>query len=101
MSRNPLFFLQCTEYRGTDSYENLKTMIETFEELKERKIETGSSSPAGKQKVSSSGDNIPHPINNDTRHCLEVVFPVHPRTEKLLKSYGLVRNSELPERTLQ
>jgi UDP-N-acetylglucosamine 2-epimerase len=84
-------FILFTMHRAesTDSYENLKTMIETFEELKERKIETGSSPPAGNQKVSSSGDDIPHVINNDTRHCLQVVFPVHPRTEKLLKSYGL------------
>lgn len=84
-------FILFTMHRAenTDSYENLKTMIETFEELKEGKIKTGSSSPAGKQKVSSSGDNIPHAINNDTRHCLQIVFPVHPRTEKLLKSYGL------------
>jgi UDP-N-acetylglucosamine 2-epimerase (non-hydrolysing) len=84
-------FILFTMHRAenTDSYENLKTMIETFEELKEGKIKTGSSSPAGKQKVSSSGDNIPHAINNDTRHCLQIVFPVHPRTEKLLKSCGL------------
>jgi UDP-N-acetylglucosamine 2-epimerase len=74
---------------STDSYENLKTMIDTFEELKERKIETGSTSPAGKQRVSSSGDYSPHAINTDKSHCLQVVFPVHPRTEKLLKSYGL------------
>ncbi len=59
-------FILFTMHRAesTDLYENLKTMIETFKELKERKIETGSTSPAGKQKVSSSGDNIPHAINN-------------------------------------
>ena len=84
-------FILFTMHRAesTDSYENLKTMIETFKELKERKIETGSTSPAGKQKVSSSGENIPHAIDTNTSHCLQVVFPVHPRTEKLLKSYGL------------
>lgn len=51
-------FILFTMHRAenTESYENLKTMIETFEELKEGKIKTGSSSPAGKQKVSSSGD---------------------------------------------
>lgn len=84
-------FILFTMHRAesTDSYENLKTMIESFKELKERKIETGSTSPAGKQKVSSSGENIPHAIDTNTSHCLQVVFPVHPRTEKLLKSYGL------------
>ncbi len=87
----PKSFILFTMHRAesTDSYENLKTMIETFKDLNERKIETGSSSPAGKQKVSSSGDYSPHAINNHTRHCLQIVFPVHPRTEKLLKSYGL------------
>lgn len=84
-------FILFTMHRAenTDSYENLKTMIETFKELKERKIESVSSSAAVKQKVSSSGDYSLRPINNDTRHCLQIVFPVHPRTEKLLKSYGL------------
>ena len=84
-------FILFTMHRAesTDLYENLKTMIESFKELKERKIETGSTSPAGKQKVSSSGENIPHAIDTNTSHCLQVVFPVHPRTEKLLKSYGL------------
>ena len=84
-------FILFTMHRAesTDWYENLKTMIESFKELKERKIETGSTSPAGKQKVSSSGENIPHAIDTNTSHCLQVVFPVHPRTEKLLKSYGL------------
>lgn len=87
----PKSFILFTMHRAesTDSYENLKTMIETFKDLNERKIETGSSSPAGKQKVSSSGDYSPHAINSHTRHCLQIVFPVHPRTEKLLKSYGL------------
>lgn len=84
-------FILFTMHRAesTDSYENLKTIIETFKELNERKIESVSSSPMVKQKVSSSGDYSLRPANNDTRHCLQIVFPVHPRTEKLLKSYGL------------
>jgi UDP-N-acetylglucosamine 2-epimerase len=84
-------FILFTMHRAesTDSYENLNAMIETFKDLNERKIETGSSSPAGKQKVSSSGDYSPHAINNHTSHCLQIVFPVHPRTEKMLKTYGL------------
>ncbi len=48
-----------------------------------------SSSSVAKQKVSSSGDYSLRAVNNDTRLCLQIVFPVHPRTEKLLKSYGL------------
>jgi UDP-N-acetylglucosamine 2-epimerase len=84
-------FILFTIHRAesTVSYENLKTMIETFKELNERKIESVSSSPVAKQKVSSSGDYSLRAVNNDTRLRLQIVFPVHPRTEKLLKSYGL------------
>ncbi|MGH9978509.1 MAG: UDP-N-acetyl glucosamine 2-epimerase, partial [Nitrososphaeraceae archaeon] len=84
-------FILFTMHRAesTVSYENLKTMIETFKELNERKIESVSSSSVAKQKVSSSGDYSLRAVNNDTRLSLQIVFPVHPRTEKLLKSYGL------------
>jgi UDP-N-acetylglucosamine 2-epimerase (non-hydrolysing) len=82
-----LFTLHRAE--STGSYSNLKTIIESFQELKKQTSDRSSSLSLMQPKISGVSNSC------STNKCklygyqLQIVFPVHPRTERMLKSYGL------------
>jgi UDP-GlcNAc3NAcA epimerase len=92
---SPESFILFTMHRAesTSSYGNLKEIIGLFQEL--RTVSFDSLSFTAKEPKNSypsslgiSSQNMSH---NDNRRKIRIVFPVHPRTEKLLKSYDLYK----------
>jgi UDP-N-acetylglucosamine 2-epimerase len=85
-------FILFTMHRAesTGSFSSLKTIVESFQELKKRTHDRSSSSSLMNPKISGIGSSSSS-TNKQNVHGdqLQVVFPVHPRTEKILKTYGL------------
>ncbi|HZD35647.1 MAG TPA: UDP-N-acetylglucosamine 2-epimerase (non-hydrolyzing) [Nitrososphaeraceae archaeon] len=73
-------FILFTMHRveSVDSYHNLKTVVDSLNELEKRISDDDSLSQANL----SNKHNV-HPSQ------FQLVFPIHPRTEKMLKSHGL------------
>ena len=85
-------FILFTMHRAesTGSYSNLKTVVEAFKQLKTQKSDHVSSSDLMKQQKVSDLSNSDHFNKHEVdRRQLQIVFPIHPRTETALKSYGL------------
>ncbi len=89
---SPESFILFTMHRAesTDSYGNLKEIIGLFQELRTVSFDPLSFT-AKEPKNSSLGISSHNMSHNDNRRKIRIVFPVHPRTEKLLKSYDLYK----------
>jgi UDP-N-acetylglucosamine 2-epimerase (non-hydrolysing) len=85
----PKKFILFTMHRAesTGSYSNLKAIVESFQDL-EKQSHDSSSALVG-PKISSIGSSSSTNKHNVHKHQLQIVFPIHPRTEKILKTYGL------------
>jgi UDP-N-acetylglucosamine 2-epimerase len=69
----------------------LRIITRVFQDLGKRKVEWSalSKSKSGKSEVDEKNTiNASHKYSKNN-NSMKVVFPVHPRTEKFLKSYGL------------
>lgn len=79
-------FILFTMHRAesTDSYTNLKTIVRVFQDLGKRKFNWSALTKS--EPVDLDDDNNASHMGSDG---MGVVFPIHPRTEKFLKSYGL------------
>jgi UDP-N-acetylglucosamine 2-epimerase len=79
-------FILFTMHRAesVDSYLNLKTIVDSFNEFEKQISDRSSSYDALSQTNLTNKNSV-----NARR--LQLVFPIHPRTEKMLKSYGLYR----------
>ena len=84
-------FILFTMHRAesTGSYSNLKTIVEAFQELKNKTFDCPSSSGLMRPKISSIGHSSSTNKYDIHGHQLQIVFPIHPRTERMLKAYGL------------
>jgi UDP-N-acetylglucosamine 2-epimerase len=84
-------FILFTMHRAesTGSYSNLKVVVESFQELKNRTHEQSSSSALMQPKIRGMGSSSSADEYKVRGHQLQVVFPIHPRTEKIFKTYGL------------
>jgi UDP-N-acetylglucosamine 2-epimerase len=84
-------FILFTMHRAesTGSYSNLKAIVESFQDLKKQSHDRSSSSALVGPKISSIGSSSSTNKHNVHGHQLQIVFPIHPRTEKILKTYGL------------
>jgi UDP-N-acetylglucosamine 2-epimerase len=86
----PKSFILFTMHRAesTDSEANLKTIVKTFQQLGNRKLELFL-----KKKVHDTGYSKHYTRNHRVKSSIDneikVVFPIHPRTEKMLKMNGL------------
>lgn len=93
LNLRPKSYVLFTMHRAesTDSEANLKTTIKTFQNLGNRKVY-----PSLSDKVHDT-TYARHHIKNlrfgpENRNQINVVFPLHPRTEKMLKISGLYRD---------
>ncbi len=79
-------FILFTMHRAesTDSYANLKTIVRVFQDLGKRKFNWSALTKS--KPVDLNDDNNASHMDSDG---MGVVFPIHPRTKKFLKSYGL------------
>ncbi|MGB7634482.1 MAG: UDP-N-acetyl glucosamine 2-epimerase [Nitrososphaeraceae archaeon] len=84
-------FILFTMHRAesTGSYSNLKTILETFQQLEKQRSDRSSSSDLMQFKSSSNGNSPTTYKGSDQGRQLQIVFPIHPRTERMFKSYGL------------
>ncbi|MGH9979333.1 MAG: UDP-N-acetyl glucosamine 2-epimerase [Nitrososphaeraceae archaeon] len=84
-------FILFTMHRAesTGSFSSLKAIVESFQELKKRTHDRSSSSSLMHPKISGTGSSSSTNKQNVDGHQLQIVFPIHPRTEKILKTYGL------------
>jgi UDP-N-acetylglucosamine 2-epimerase len=88
----PKYFILFTMHRAesTNSYRNLKEIIGLFQELRIVNLDSSLSNSRKPKNLGlvTSNPNTPY---NDNPRPIRIVFPVHPRTEKLLKSYDLYK----------
>ena len=91
LSLEPKKFILFTMHRAesTGTYSNLKTIVETFREIEIETSDRSRSSDLKQPKVSSVSSSSSAGKYIDYRDQLQIVFPIHPRTERILKSYGL------------
>ena len=87
----PKKFILFTMHRAesTGTYSNLKTIVETFREIELETSDRSRSSDLKQPKVSSVSSSSSADKYIDHGDQLQIVFPIHPRTERILKSYGL------------
>jgi UDP-N-acetylglucosamine 2-epimerase (non-hydrolysing) len=87
----PKKFILFTMHRAesTGTYSNLKTIVETFREIELETSDRSRSLDLKQPKVSSVSSSSSADKYVDHGDQLQIVFPIHPRTEKMLKSYGL------------
>jgi UDP-N-acetylglucosamine 2-epimerase len=74
---------------STGTYSNLKTIVETFRKIEIETSDRSRSSDPKQPKVSSVSSSSSAGKYIDHGDQLQIVFPIHPRTERMLKSYGL------------
>lgn len=91
LSLEPKTFILFTMHRAesTDSYSNLKTILDTFHELGKQTSDRSSSLGLMQTDTPRVGNSRSTNGYNVHGHQLQIVFPIHPRTERMLKSYGL------------
>jgi len=84
-------FILFTMHRAesTDSYSNLRTIVDTFQELEKATSDRSSSSSLMQPNISSVGSSSSINKYDVYGHQMQIVFPIHPRTQRMLKSYGL------------
>ncbi|MGH9912269.1 MAG: UDP-N-acetyl glucosamine 2-epimerase [Nitrososphaeraceae archaeon] len=84
-------FILFTMHRAesTDAFANLKIITRVFQDLEKRKFDW--LAPVASRSGSLEDDNVNDTGRMDSSNydSMRVVFPLHPRTEKSFKSYGL------------
>jgi UDP-N-acetylglucosamine 2-epimerase len=91
LSLEPKKFILFTMHRAesTGTFSNLKTIVETFRELEIETSDRSRSSDLKHPNVSSVGNSYSAGKYIELGDQLQIVFPIHPRTERMLKSYEL------------
>lgn len=91
LSLKPKTFVLFTMHRAesTESYANLKEIIEAFQELKFIGVEESLSVGPGQPMNHGLSNSKPNMRYGETREQIQIVFPLHPRTEKSLKLHDL------------
>jgi UDP-N-acetylglucosamine 2-epimerase len=91
LSLKPKTFILFTMHRAesAESYSNLKEIIEAFREMKFIGLEESLRVSRGQPTDHGLSNPKPNIQNGETREQIQIVFPIHPRTEKSLESHGL------------
>ena len=91
LSLNPKTFVLFTMHRAesTESYSNLKEIIEAFREMKSIGLKGNPWVGPGQPTDHILPRSKPNMQDSETRGQIQIVFPIHPRTEKSLKSHDL------------
>ena len=94
LSLNPRAYILFTMHRAesTESYFNLKEIIEAFREIKSVGLKGNPWVDLGQTTdhvLSKSKSNMQ---DGETSGQIQIVFPIHPRTEKSLKSHDLYKD---------
>jgi UDP-N-acetylglucosamine 2-epimerase len=91
LSLEPKKFILFTMHRAesTGTYSNLRSIVETFHEIEKETSDLSRSS--GLEHPEFPSGNNPRSVGRYLGHGtqLQIVFPIHPRTERMLKLYGL------------
>jgi UDP-N-acetylglucosamine 2-epimerase len=94
LSLNPRAYILFTMHRAenTESYFNLKEIIDAFREIKSIGLKGNPWVDPRQTTDHVLSKSKPNMRDGETSGQIQIVFPIHPRTEKSLKSHDLYKD---------